>query len=91
MEISVLPAYKLRIILTSQYRVEDLEELLDMLDSDRRSLINRYQNDPGLSNNIIVVADGKIIDGNHRALAAALNKTSIKYVDLDELEEDGDY
>lgn len=82
-----LPAYKLKIILLSQYRAEHIDEILDMIGDDRTELIAKYQNDPSLSNKVIVLCDGKIIDGNHRALAAALGNKSINYVDLAELEE----
>jgi hypothetical protein len=82
-----LPAYKLKIMLLSQYRAEHIEEILDMIDDDRSDLIAKYENDPSLSNKMIVLCDGKIIDGNHRALAAALGNKPINYVDLADLEE----
>ena len=82
-----LPAYKLKIMLLSQYRAEHIDEILDMVDSDRSDLIAKYQNDPSLSNKVIVLCDGRIIDGNHRALAAALGNKPINYIDLADLEE----
>lgn len=82
-----LPSYKLKMVLLSQYRAEHIDEILDMIDSDRSDLITKYGNDPSLSNKVIVLCDGKIIDGNHRALAAALGNKPINYVDLADLEE----
>jgi hypothetical protein len=88
-EIQTLSPTKLNILLLSQYRAEHIEEILDMLedDEDRLELINHYKNDSNLSKSIIVIADNKIIDGNHRALAAALNKSKINYIDIDDVEE----
>ena len=57
---------KLKILLQSQYRVEDVEEIFDMLDDDRLEIIDHYKKDPNLSQSIIVVANNRIIDGNHR-------------------------
>lgn len=89
LEIQKLSPFKLKMMLTSHYQVEDLEELVDMIDEeDRLELLQRYQTDPNLSNRIIVVADGMIVDGNHRALAAALTNRPINYVDLADLEID---
>ena len=78
---------KLKILLQSQYRVEDVEEIFDMLDDDRLEIIDHYKKDPNLSQSIIVVANNRIVDGNHRAFASALNNSKINYVDLDDLEE----
>jgi len=41
------------------------------------------------ANEIIVIADGRIIDGNHRALAAVKSKQPIKFIDLDDGIEQG--
>ena len=79
--------YKLRIMLLSQYRAEHIDEILDMIDDDRAELIAKYQNDPSLSDKVIVLCDGRIIDGNHRALAAALSNKPINYIDLADLEQ----
>ena len=76
----------LRITLLSQYRVEDPEELLDLIgdDSDRRELVQRYRSDS--TQHIIVLCNNRIVDGNHRALAAVLERRPLRYVNLDELE-----
>lgn len=87
LQIKTLPSYKIEILLRDQYRVEHLDELLDLLDTDQRSVLERYRADPRLSQSIIVLSGDRIIDGNHRALAAALNRVSIRYVDLADLEE----
>lgn len=77
---------KLGLYLRSQYRIEDLEELFDMMDEDQEILVNHYMKEPNLSNEIIVMYDGKVIDGNHRALAAALTNKPIRYIDIGEEE-----
>jgi hypothetical protein len=73
--------------LLGQYRVEHIDELVDILKDEQKDIIERYRSDPTLSDKIIVIAGGRIIDGNHRALAAALNGVSIKYVDVAELDD----
>lgn len=77
---------QIKFTLLSHYQVETIDELLDMLndDEDRKELISKYSSDPNLENEIIVVHDGVIIDGNHRALAAAMSKKSIHFIDLSE-------
>ena len=77
---------KLGLYLKSQYRIEDLEELFDMMEEDQEILVNHYMKEPNLSNEIIVMYDGRVIDGNHRALAAALTNKPIKYIDIGEEE-----
>jgi len=78
---------KLGLYLKSQYRIEDLEELFDMMDEDQEILVNHYMKEPNLSNEIIVMYDGKVVDGNHRALAAALTNKPIRYIDIGEEDE----
>lgn len=82
-----LSAAELKIMLLSQYRAKNLGKILGMIDGDRTGLITQYQNDPSLSNKVVVVCDDLIIDGNHRALAAALGNKPINYIDLADLEE----
>ncbi len=77
---------KLNIYLTSQYSIEHIEELFDMMDEDQKETVEHYENDPTLSDQIIVMSDGRIIDGNHRALAAVLSNRPIKYIDVSEEE-----
>jgi hypothetical protein len=88
LEIHTLPAYRLKMLLLSQYRVEHLDDIIDMIgdDEDRMELVNNYRNDKNLMNSIIVLSDNRIIDGNHRSLASALNNSPINYVDLGELD-----
>ena len=78
---------KLGLYLRSQYSVEDLEELFDMMDDDQEILVNHYMKEPNLSNEIVVMYDGKVVDGNHRALAAALTNKPIRYIDIGEEDE----
>lgn len=86
LEIKTIPKYKLQILLQSQYRVEHLDELLDIMDEDQIKILEKYKNDPNLSNKTILMVDDRIIDGNHRALAAAMKGVSINYIDLADLE-----
>jgi len=85
--VQTMPKHKLKILLQSQYRVEHLDEILDMMDEDQQAVLQKYMNHPNLSNQIILIADDRIIDGNHRALAAAMNSMPINYVDLADLDE----
>jgi len=85
--IQTLARHKVMIMLLSQYRAEHIDDVMDMLDDDRKELVQSYVNDPELSSKVIVLAGDRIIDGNHRALAAALKGVPIRYVDLVDLEE----
>lgn len=85
-EVKTLPKHKLNIMLLSQYRIEHLDELFDMMDDDQKEIVDRYVNDPNLGRKIIVVAGDRIIDGNHRAVAAAVRGIPINYVDLSDLD-----
>jgi len=87
LEVKVMPKYKLAIMLQSQYRVEHLDEIVDMMDEDQQEILQRYMNDPALSEKIILLSGDRIIDGNHRALAAAMKGVPIHYVDLADLDE----
>lgn len=75
----------LKQMLEMQYKVEDVEDILDRLEPEQIETLDNYKQS-NLSNEIIVVYDGKVIDGNHRALAAALTNKPIKYVDLEDLD-----
>jgi len=81
-----MPRYKIEIMLLGQYRVEHLDEIVDMMAPDQKEILERYMNDPTLADKVIVISEHRIIDGNHRALAAAYKGTSIKYIDLSELQ-----
>ena len=80
--IQVMPRHKVMIMMLSMYQAEHIDEVVDMLEPEQLEVVERYENDPGLSNKIVLVCDNRIIDGNHRALAAALKGVSIKYVEL---------
>ena len=84
--IKPMPKHLVKIMLQDQYRVEHIEEILDMMDQDQKETLEQYMSDPNLSNKVIVIAGDKIIDGNHRALAAAIKNMPINYVDLSDLE-----
>lgn len=87
LSIQTLPKHKVMIMLLGQYRAEHIDDLTDMLDNDRKELVQSYVDDPALSNKVIVLSGDRIIDGNHRALAAAIKGAPINYIDLDELDE----
>jgi len=84
LEIQIMPKHSVMHHLLGQYRVEHIDDLMDMLNDDQVEKVAQYMADPKLSDNIIVVDNNKIIDGNHRALAAAVKGVPIKYVDLSE-------
>lgn len=90
LNIQTLQRHKVMITLLSQYRAELIDEITDMLDDDQKAIVQAYTNDPQLSSKVIVVAGDRIIDGNHRALAAAIKNVPINYVDLADLEEQDD-
>lgn len=87
LEVKVMPKHRLSIMLQSQYRVDQLEEILDMMDKDQKKILRHYMNDPNLSSKVILLSGDRIIDGNHRALAAAMKGVSINHVDLADLED----
>ena len=86
--VETMQKHKVLIMLLSQYRAEHIDDITDMLDDDQQEIVQSYVNDPTLSSKTIVVANNKIIDGNHRALAAAIKGVPINYVDLAELDEE---
>ena len=86
--VETMAKHKVLIMLLSQYRAEHVDDITDMLDDDQQEIVQSYTNDPTLVSKIIVVANNRIIDGNHRALAAAIKGVPINYVDLSELEEE---
>ena len=88
--IQTLPRHKVLMTLLGQYRVEHIDEITDMLDDEQQEIVQSYTNDPALSNKVIVLAGHRIIDGNHRALAAAIKGVPINYIDLADLEEQED-
>lgn len=85
--IQTLQRHIVMLTLLGQYRVEHIDDIMDMLDDDRKELVQSYVDDPNLSSKVIVLSGDRIIDGNHRALAAALKGVPINYVDLADLEE----
>ena len=86
--IQTLPRHKVLMTLLGQYRVEHIDDITDMLDDEQQEIVQSYTNDPSLSNKVIVLSGHRIIDGNHRALAAAVKGAPINYVDLADLEEE---
>ena len=90
LDIQTLPRHKVMIMLLGQYRAEHIDEITDMLDDEQQEMVQAYVNDLALSSKVIVIAGDRIIDGNHRALAAAIKGVPINYVDLADLENSHD-
>ena len=86
-EIEIISPRTLDMYLCDQYNVEFLEDLFERMKPEQHEIVDKYINDPNLSNSIIVLDNGYIVDGNHRAIAAALTKRPIKYIDIGEEEE----
>lgn len=87
-EIKQLSVHNIGIMLMSQYRIEHIDELFDKMDDDQLAIVDHYKKDPMLSNRVIVISGHRIIDGNHRALAAYLTKQPIRYVNLIDLSDE---
>lgn len=71
-------------ILTMQYGVDHIEDLYDIMQPEQIEIIDDYKNDSNLSHQVIVLNQDRIIDGNHRAVAAVLANKPIKYIDVSE-------
>jgi hypothetical protein len=84
MPIQTMQRHIVMITMLGMYQAEHIDEVVDMLEPEQLEVVQRYENDPDLSNKIVLVSDHRIIDGNHRALAAALKGVPIKYVELTE-------
>ena len=86
LEVRTMSKSTLMVLLLSQYRVEHIDELTSRLNGERRRILQGYMKNPNLSGEVIVICDNRILDGNHRALAAALKGVSIQYVNLSDFE-----
>ncbi len=86
-EIETINPRKLEMFLCDQYDVEFIEDLFERMSEEQHEIVDNYIKDPNLSNQIIVMDNGFIVDGNHRAIAAALTKRPIKYIDISDEEE----
>lgn len=86
-EIKTINPRQLEMFLCDQYDVEGVEDLFDRMEPEQHDVVDDYINDPSLSNQIIVMDDGFIVDGNHRAIAAALTRRPIKYIDISDEQE----
>jgi GNAT superfamily N-acetyltransferase len=93
--INTIQPMTLRNILEIQYGVDDIEDLFHKMQPEQEEIIQHYTNDSDLSNQIIILHKDRIIDGNHRALAAVLAKKPIRYVDvsedIEEVNEDSEF
>jgi len=82
--INTIQPMVLRNILEIQYGVDDIEDLFHKMQPEQEEIIQHYTNNSDLSKQIIILHKDRIIDGNHRALAAVLAKKPIRYVDVSE-------
>lgn len=69
-------------IFKSQYQISNKTQLNKLLSREQKSIVKSFMNMRGLSDEIIVISDGVVVDGNHRALAALSKNVPIKYVNL---------
>jgi hypothetical protein len=86
--VNQISPFKLKILITNQYRVEHEDEILDIMKPEQIDIVRDYENNPGLSSSIILIANNRIVDGNHRALAAVFKRVPINYVDLSDLDDE---
>lgn len=71
-------------LITDNYSVNDVQDLFKKMQPEQETIISDYQNDPSLSQQIIVLSGRRILDGHHRALAAVLANKPINYIDVSE-------
>lgn len=83
-EVNTIQPFVLDQMICNQYGVDDLEDLFHKMQPEQEAIISDYQNDPNLSQQVIVLYQDRILDGNHRALAAALSGKPIRYIDIGE-------
>lgn len=86
-EVGTINPRQLEMFLCDQYNVEGIDDLFDRMEPEQHDIVDNYIKDPNLSNQIIVLDNGFIVDGNHRAIAAALTKRPIRYIDINDEEE----
>lgn len=83
-EVKIMRPMILDQILTMQYGVDDIEDLFHKMQPEQIEIIDDYKNDPNLSQQVIILNQDRIVDGNHRAVAAVLANKPIKYIDISE-------
>ena len=71
-------------LIIDNYGVDDIQDLFKKMQPDQEEIISDYQNDPALSQHTIILSGRRIVDGNHRALAAVLANKPIKFIDVSE-------
>ena len=82
--INTIQPISLRSMLEIQYGVDDIEDLFHKMQPEQEEIVQHYVNNPDLSKQIIILHKDRVVDGNHRALAAALAKKPIRYIDISE-------
>lgn len=86
LKVKLLSADRIETMLLDTYGVDELRDLFRKMQPSQEATIEYYKNDPSLSSHTIIVNKRIIVDGNHRALAAAIKGVPINYVDLSELD-----
>lgn len=84
--VKTMSPQNIKFLLLGQYRQEHIDDVVDLLHDEQREILEKYMAMPDLSQKVIIICGDRVVDGNHRALAAALRGTSIQYVDLVDLE-----
>jgi hypothetical protein len=82
--INTIQPISLRSMLEIQYGVDDIEDLFHKMQPEQEEIVQHYVNNSDLSKQIIILHKDHVVDGNHRALAAALAKKPIRYIDVSE-------
>lgn len=83
--IKITTPNQLLIYFKHQYRINTKQELLKLLSKEQKQIVKHYQQDNNLPNEIIVICNSTIIDGNHRALAALINNSNIRSINLEDI------
>lgn len=85
-EIKTLESSEIVNLLLYSFDVEKISDLTRILKKEQREIVDHYKKSSNLSKEIIVLCGKKIIDGNHRALSAALTKQSIRSVNVADID-----
>lgn len=85
LEIKTIVYSDLADILMKQYQCKSIEEIDELLDKSQKRIVSYYSKKGKLSDQIIIICGDRIVDGNHRALAAVKTNANLKYVDLTDI------
>lgn len=68
-----------------KHGIKKVSDLNALLSRSQKALVKKLQSKRDLAEDIIIICNGVVVDGNHRALATLLNQSTIRYVNLEEL------